>query len=1081
MTKAPEYEIRLLGPLVVLHGGQTVHLSYQKAAAILAYLAGEGHLVTRERLRTLLWEESDDRRASANLRHALHELRSSCPGLLVIEGDRVGLETDNVLLDISVLKDGTDLEENFQLRRGTFCEGLSTRDSAAFDEWLTLQRSKWDALYLTALMALSDQRQRNGDWDGAMDAAREALSTDPLHEPAHAQIVRLYLARGETAAAHRQLQECQRLLESELGVELSSETLSLLSGQSAASVPDTPQEAVSVTLEHMLETFKRSQQMTTDNKQRIDAELEDLRVVERARAAAGDVPRERVVGPMPTTVASHFKNRVHELELLSSTLARDTTRLVVVCGRGGFGKTALVTRFLHDLLASDGPESVVYVTFRHSEFSGLGKLVDLICRTVEPVAAADLRAFWQKQVSVPEKLEFLFHRILGTHKTLVVLDNLEIILDEENQILEEYHELRAFIESCVEWDHGVRILATSRRSFLLSPDLAGRAFERHVEISVDSGLPESEAVELLHELDADGSLGIRDADEDTLRRVVRACHGIPRTLETLAGTLRQRRTMTLKTLVSNEESFRRLTENPARELYDLLTPEARLVVQALAVFDRPVTSTSIYYLLPGLDVDELLDLLVRNYAVGYDGGKFFLHRLMQQFAYRQIPVGEGEYGRAVLHTRAAELFHKLRPAKSEWKSIRDLDYPLHEFHHLVRAGLFDKAGHIINELDSDYLSLWGYPTMVIEMRTQLTGRLREIELASQNWGRLGVALRETGDVHESLPYLQQALDLARQQGDDHATGVWLANLGLAQGRLGHWNHAVTFASEALEIARARQFRSLEASALGLLGHAYRHLGRLEEALEVYQKAVAITQEIKDRRREGVWWNVLAHAWLGVGDPERAVDACQKAFAIAKEIGHRPGQGAALSTRGKVEVWQGNFEAALQPLSEALDIAREVNLVAGIADTLETIGYAHHQLGNLARAAELYQETRDLDLPVVSYSAIIRHGLVLLEQGQAEAAAEHLQDGIKLCQELLADTPDAFRRLYTLAVALLARGQERDALDTYKKAMAVSSERGVVHEALQSLDLLERSGVNIDKARAVLGGKPVSKKKGKVSA
>ncbi|HEY4001913.1 MAG TPA: hypothetical protein VGO93_23770, partial [Candidatus Xenobia bacterium] len=170
------YDIRLLGPPLVLRDGQTTHLSYQKAAAILAYLAAEGHDVTRERLRTLLWEESDEKRASANLRHALHELRSSVPGLLNIEGDRVGLQEGQYSIDITSLTDGTDPEKLFKLRRGTFCEGLVAKDSIAFDEWLSLQRTRHDGLYLTAMMALSDARIQAGDLDGAMEAAREALS-----------------------------------------------------------------------------------------------------------------------------------------------------------------------------------------------------------------------------------------------------------------------------------------------------------------------------------------------------------------------------------------------------------------------------------------------------------------------------------------------------------------------------------------------------------------------------------------------------------------------------------------------------------------------------------------------------------------------------------------------------------------------------------------------------------------------------------------------------------------------------------------------------------------------------------------
>jgi tetratricopeptide (TPR) repeat protein len=877
--------------------------------------------------------------------------------------------------------------------------------------------------------------------------------------------VRLYLARGETAAAHRQLQECQRLLASELGVELSAETLALLSVRGTDEPPPAPDNPnAPVTVESMLETFRRSQQATVESRQRLDAELEDLR-----RNGESEARRERVVGPMPTAVAQHFKNRKAELETLDAALARPTTRLIVVCGRNGLGKTALVTRWLHDLLAGEtAPEAVVYVAFRQSEYVSLGQIVELICRTIEPAEADDLRQYWARTPTLPERLEFLFHRILGTRQTLMVFDAIELILDEDNRLSEEYHELRAFIENCVEWDHGVRLVATSRRSVILSPDLEGRAFERRAEIELGTGLPEEEAIDLLRELDGDGSLGIRDADEALLRQVVRACHGVPRTLETLAGTLRQRRTMTLPSLLENDEAFHRLTDNPARELYEILSTEERLVMQGLAILGRPVTATAVRFLLPGLDVDEVLDALVRNYAASFDAGRFSLHRMMQDFVYRQLPHRGDPYSRTSLHARAADFYRALHKPRAEWKSIADVDTALREFQHLVKSEQYDKAGTLVNLLDADYLSLWGYPALVIDMRNQLSGRLTEAELASQNWGRLGVALRDTGDVSESISYLQQALDLARQQRDVQAVGVWLTSLGLAHGRLGHWRQAVEHAREALDIGRARRIRSLEARALGLLGHGYRHLGRLDEALDVYRQAVRITQELGDRRRQGVWENVLSHVWLGLGKPEAALEACERALVLATEVGHRPGQGAALGTRGRILVYQGKFQEALVALQEALAIAREVGLAAPLADTLETLGYAHHQLGETSQALACYDEVLAQEGPV-SYSAMVRRGLADVD-GRA-----WLDKGTALCRQLLRETPDAFRRLYTLALGELALGEARTALATYQQALEVSAEAGIRHEALQNLLLVERRGTDVVAVRTLLSNGAKKKK------
>ena len=71
---------------------------------------------------------------------------------------------------------------------------------------------------------------------------------------------------------------------------------------------------------------------------------------------AGAMPpgRERVVGPLPGAVVQHFQGRVHELSLLRRYLADEHIRLVWVCGRGGIGKTSLITKLLHELQGRHG-------------------------------------------------------------------------------------------------------------------------------------------------------------------------------------------------------------------------------------------------------------------------------------------------------------------------------------------------------------------------------------------------------------------------------------------------------------------------------------------------------------------------------------------------------------------------------------------------------------------------------------------------------------------------------------------------------------------------------------------------------
>lgn len=781
-----------------------------------------------------------------------------------------------------------------------------------------------------------------------------------------------------------------------------------------------------VTLTQMLETFLKSQLTSEEEKRRLQAELEHL----RAQQAAADqrrreLLRERVVGPVPGAVVQHFKDRLPELRTLREWLTDENLRLILVCGRGGMGKTTLITRLLHDVqldftlhleAAAYEVDSIVYVALRQSEFRSPDKIVELICRTLEPHAAQELRMKWQEQTSLADKLEFLFRRTLGARRCLIVLDSFEDVLDEENRIRDEFSDLRQFVEKCLEYDHSARLVATSRRTLVLPPELEGRIGGRRAELPLDEGLPEAEAVALLRELDGDGRLGIRDAPDTTLRDIVHRCEGIPRTLETLVGTLRQRRTWTLTRLLQDEAAFSRLIENPARELYESLSPEERLVMQALAVYDRPVPAAAVRYLLPAMPVDEILDALVRNYTVDYDRDRFSLHPLDQRYAYQQIPDADGDYTKSALHTRAAAFFRELRKPQAEWKTIDDLEPQLQEFHHLVQAGLCDEACKLLNEIDPDYLSLWGYYSLVVELRSQLIDRLTEPALQADNWYYLGSALEDIGEIPRAITYCERALEIAR-----NITG-----------------------------------RKREARSLNLIGLCYYDLGQLEQAIEYHKRALEIDREIGYRQGEVVDMANLGEVFCYLARTREAEELLNQGAEVAQLIRYPYGHSACLFGFGLCCKILGDTEKAIESTRLALSLAREADTVEYQSRSLLLLGSIYHHLGESEDARHCYEEALALGFARVNYGSAVKLGILCLEEGKVEEAQDYFARGIALCRELLDKTPRLYDALYALALAQLGSGQPEEALANYRQALEVCSTKGVVQAALQDLALLQRT-------------------------
>lgn len=219
--------LRLLG------GFDGAGLPTRKARALLAYLAvAPGRLHPRDKLATLLWGNRGDEQARDSLRHTLVEVRKlfapGAPGILT-EGRSVGLDPVAVDVDASAFEQrvaaGTPaaLAEAVEIYAGDLLDGFVVGEPA-FDEWLATERERLRELALGAFRRLLDDPATEADPECAIATATRLLALDPLQEPVHRALMRLYARQGRRAAALRQYQDCVAHLGRELRVEPQPET-----------------------------------------------------------------------------------------------------------------------------------------------------------------------------------------------------------------------------------------------------------------------------------------------------------------------------------------------------------------------------------------------------------------------------------------------------------------------------------------------------------------------------------------------------------------------------------------------------------------------------------------------------------------------------------------------------------------------------------------------------------------------------------------------------------------------------------------------------------------------------------------
>ena len=261
-----ELRIALLGPPRVELDGAPIEVDTRKAIALLAYLAMQPERHGRDAVAGLLWPDYDTEHARGALRRTLSTLNKAVgPGWLAADRTTVGFARTSFWLDVAefqaLLAGRRDhghppedacpacvapLAAAAGLHRGDFLAGFSLRDSTSFDDWQYFQAERLRRELAGTLERLATAQIGRHHWDDAVDAARRWLALDPLHEPAHRQLMRIYTWSGRRGAALRQFQACQRVLEEELGVEPLEETVAVHEAIQASRLPPPPAPAEAV-------------------------------------------------------------------------------------------------------------------------------------------------------------------------------------------------------------------------------------------------------------------------------------------------------------------------------------------------------------------------------------------------------------------------------------------------------------------------------------------------------------------------------------------------------------------------------------------------------------------------------------------------------------------------------------------------------------------------------------------------------------------------------------------------------------------------------------------------------------------
>lgn len=215
--------VRLLhAPCLILSNG-AMHTLERKDAALLAMLATEGPW-SAARAASLLWPDSADAQARANLRQRLFRLRQLAGVDLVSSHATLRLAPG---LAVDVLQFQHALLDDPGVGAGDLLGSHDYGDTGALEQWVTAARERWRRQRSEYLAARASEFEREQKIAAALVLAQRLVADDPLHEHAQRRVMRLHYLRGDRSAALAAFQHCRDVLQGELGVQPSAETTQL--------------------------------------------------------------------------------------------------------------------------------------------------------------------------------------------------------------------------------------------------------------------------------------------------------------------------------------------------------------------------------------------------------------------------------------------------------------------------------------------------------------------------------------------------------------------------------------------------------------------------------------------------------------------------------------------------------------------------------------------------------------------------------------------------------------------------------------------------------------------------------------
>lgn len=875
----PQLTLALLGPIHIALDGQPVTgFAYNKARALLAYLAVEAHHPhQRDAIVGLLWPDSPEAAARTSLRQVLTNLRDAVGAdFLITTRDTLQFNpASNFDLDVTRFTASLDasathkhrhltrcptcaarLTHAVDLYRGDFLSQLSAVDSAAFEEWLVVKREMLHQRAAAALANLADYHEHWGDIPHARELLMRLIELEPWDEAAYVNLMRLSALEGKRSAALTYYETCRRMLAEQFRVEPAAAT-------------------------------KRLYEQIRDE--------QTPPIVTSSRSIDLPIASTRLIG------------REVELADLAELLTDPARRLITLVGPGGIGKTRL---------------AVAALTANAPMFEDGAAVVNLAGLSTSDLLATTILNVLNQPIEHAIEPDQQLMGYLRNREMLLMLDNFEHLLDGIDLIIRLLQQTK------------VTLLITSRERLALQAEqvfeLEGLSLSAAEQLFIERARhmqrkfqpqAEAEAITRICRLVEGLPLAIELA-ASTIG--VQTCAAIA---DDLASNLRSLAAK-YRDLPERHRSLWAAFEHS----WQLLNRNEQDVFSQSAVF-RGRFDLDAAQSVAGAVPDTLSSLIDKSLLWRDTTGCFDLHELLRQFAYDKLNETN-----QTDQTHARHLTWCLDLAQAAEPQLRSKDqaewlHRLEQVNDDLRAALTWSLEHADVEAAAQLgLAVWQFwwTRGYLSEGRQWLGKIRvhserlAPDLRAQLFNRAAVLAAQQGDFAEAQQLFEANLALNRERGNVSGAANTLNNLGAMAIERADYDRARAFLEECLPLRRQLGNPAHIAATLNNLGTVAHCQSNLDHAEPYFDESLSLYRQLADARSIAGVLNNLGGIAVERGDADRARELYRESLRLRADIGDQAGVAECLEGLAAVAVLHG------QPI-------RSAHLYAAAAGLRDQVG------------------------------------------------------------------------------------------------------------------------------------------------